>query len=451
MAIKLQGLETDLKVNTSKWDAGFKGAIALSATLLASIAALGAGIFKLGEMTFDWAGDMDSLQDVMGGTNKEAAALNFVLRKSGTETEKLTTAMTVLEKGLIDANGELDVSGKKLAEFGISALDANGTLKDNATIIQEVSDKYNSYGTQTERVNLLTELFGKSGAGLIDVFDTLQGEGGIEGATKKVTAFGLAIDPAKYEKFQRNIEEIKLAGLGMAVTFVDTLMPAVEGFTDWWETEGVAATQSMVKWLGTNIPVAVNNSKKTWEIFTTYLDNNVDPVMQESSRLIVNVDTVLKSLNAGLSLGRILWQSILMAMSPVITMYSNITQSLQGLAGALSFVNQLLESGIGAANRARAAAGAPVIVPNISTGSTGSTGGGARSGRAWGGAMLAGQPYDVFERGSKSEAFVPNVSGNMQTQMKLTLSDRDTDRIGQAAGDSVARRIAPLMQRRVLA
>ncbi len=149
-------------------------------------------------------------------------------------------------------------TGKKLAEFGINAFDVNGKVKDQATLFKEISDKYNALGTQTERVNLLTEIFGKSGAGLIDVFDTIAGEGGLAKTTEKVTKFGLAIDPDKYEKFQRNLEEIKLAGLGLAVSVVDQLMPAVQSFTRWWETQGLADTQAMVKWLGTNVPLPLS-------------------------------------------------------------------------------------------------------------------------------------------------------------------------------------------------
>ncbi len=156
------------------------------------------------------------------------------------------------------------------------------------------------------------------------------------------------------------------------------------------------------------------------------------------------MDTILKQLDAGLSVSKVLWNGVLLAMTPVIQMYNNITTSLQGLAGALSFANQFLEAGISAANRARAAAGAPVVVPSVSTGSTG-----GRTGRAWGGEMFAGQPYNIMERGSKSEVFVPNVSGKMETQMKVTLTDRDLQKIGNASGHSTARALAPLIQRRM--
>ena len=46
--------------------------------------------------TFDWAQELDSIQDIIGGTNTEAAALNFTLRKSGTSTETFNRSLAIM-------------------------------------------------------------------------------------------------------------------------------------------------------------------------------------------------------------------------------------------------------------------------------------------------------------------------------------------------------------------
>jgi hypothetical protein len=138
--------------------------------------------------------------------------------------------MVIMEKGLVKTDGSLDTIGKTLKDFGINVKNANGSLKDQTTLIGEISQKYNSFSTQQERVNFLTEVFGKSGAGLVDFFDTLAQEGGIDAARKKVEAFGLVLDPGRMEQFGRAIEELKMIGLGLAVSFTEKVMPALEGF-----------------------------------------------------------------------------------------------------------------------------------------------------------------------------------------------------------------------------
>lgn len=217
-------------------DKGFRAGIAAAT---AGVAALVAGMGLAVKATFQWADEMDSLQDIMGGTNATAAALNFTLRKSGVATETLTKGMTILSKGLIKADGSLDTIGKGLKNWGINVMDANGMLKDQTTLIGDISDKYATFSTQQEKVNFLTEVFGRSGADLIDFFDTLAADGGIDAVAEKIEKLGLAIDPNRYEQFNRNLEEMKLIGLGLAVGFTERIMPALEAMSEWVFTKGI--------------------------------------------------------------------------------------------------------------------------------------------------------------------------------------------------------------------
>jgi len=237
MPIQLEPLALPLEVA----DKGFKAGIAAGvAGVTALVGAMGLAI----KSTFKWADDMDSLGDVMGGTNEELAALNFVARKSGVSIDTLSKGTVILEKGLVKANGQLDTTGKALKDWGINVKDASGNLKDQTTLIGEISDKYQTFSTQQEKVNFLTEVFGKSGAELVDFFDTLASEGGIDAVTKKVQELGLAIDPNRYEQFNRNLEEMKLIGLGLAVGFTESVMPALEALSEWVFKTGIPALKN---------------------------------------------------------------------------------------------------------------------------------------------------------------------------------------------------------------
>jgi hypothetical protein len=226
MTIQLEKLVAKLELDNKGFKAGLLGAAA-------GIGVLVAGVGIAAKATFDWANDLDKLGDVMDGTNEEFAALAFVARKSGVGVDALAKANANLNKGLLKADGSLDSVGKKLKEFGIDVKDANGNVKDSVMLTGEIADKYSQLATQQERVNFLSEIYGgKIGKDMIDFFDTLAADGGIDAVTEKVKNLGLAIDPARYEKFNRNLEELKLIGLGLAVSFTEKIMPAVEGFLD---------------------------------------------------------------------------------------------------------------------------------------------------------------------------------------------------------------------------
>lgn len=183
--------------------------------------------------TFKWADGMDHLGDVTGMTNEQTAAWAFTVRKAGGDVDAFANSTVILTKGLFDSEGKLSTTGKALEDFGVSITDANGNVKDQATLMSDIAGKYATFGTATERVDFLTNIFGRSGANLVDVFDTLAQEGGIDAVSQKVKDLGLAIDPDRYEQFTRNLEELKLAGTGIAIEFTEMLMPALESMLSW--------------------------------------------------------------------------------------------------------------------------------------------------------------------------------------------------------------------------
>lgn len=232
--MNLETLTLPLAVSSSAFNAGLKVA---AAGVTALIGAMGVAI----KATFDWANDIDSLGDVLDGTNEDMAALAFIARKSGVGVDALRSSNVILQKSLLKTNGELDTAGKKLKEYGIDVRDANGQVKDSAQLTDEIAQAYGRLGTQQERVNFLTEIYGKNGASMVDFYDTLLADGGIGTVTEKIKALGLALDPGRYEQFNRNLEEMKLIGLGLAVGFTEKVMPMLESLTSWFMTKGVPA------------------------------------------------------------------------------------------------------------------------------------------------------------------------------------------------------------------
>lgn len=223
MTIQLEKLVSTLELNAD----GFKSAIAAS---VVGVTAVVGAMTLASKMTFDWADDLDALGDSMDGDSKSMAALAYEARKSGVGVDALAKANNMLNKGLLDSKGKLDTVGKTLKKYGIDVKDVNGNTKDTVRITDEIAKKYAALNTVQERTNFLTDVYGKSGATLVDLFDTLNGDGGISEVTKKVEALGLAINPDRYEKFNRNLEELKLMGLSVAVAFTEKAMPSIEGF-----------------------------------------------------------------------------------------------------------------------------------------------------------------------------------------------------------------------------
>lgn len=212
--------------------------------LLSGIDAIQSLISGAIERTREWADGMDQLGDVTGMSNDKLAAWSFVAKKAGVEIETLSSATVIMAKGLLESTGELSTTGKALQDFGIDVLDAGGKVRDQSELMDDIGKKYAEFGTQTERVDFLTNVFGRSGAKLIDVFDTMAAEGGIDQVRRKVEDLGLVLDPNQYEEFQRNLNEVDLTFTGLANAFTGPLLPGAERllqtFTNFLQSPWVA-------------------------------------------------------------------------------------------------------------------------------------------------------------------------------------------------------------------
>lgn len=251
--------------------------------LMAGIDAITGLITGAVDRTREWAEGMDALGDVTGMSEDKLAAWSFVAKKAGVEISDLSSATTIMAKGLLDSSGELSTTGKALQDFGVDVLDSGGKVRDQSELMNDIAKKYAEFGTQTERVDFLTNIFGRSGAKLVDVFDTMANEGGIDQVKKKVESLGLVLDPTQYEEFQRNLNEVDLTFTGLANAFTGPLLPGakslLETFTKWvqspWVAEGIAAIGES---LGTLIDDIANRDwSKLWGDLQNLLPN-LDPV-----------------------------------------------------------------------------------------------------------------------------------------------------------------------------
>ena len=241
--------------------------------LMASIDAVIGLVSGAVDRTREWAEGMDALGDVTGMSSDKLAAWSFVAKKAGVDIETLSSATVIMAKGLLDSTGELSTTGKALEDFGVTVRDVDGNIRDQSDLMDDIGKKYAEFGTQTERVDFLTNVFGRSGAKLVDVFDTMAEEGGIDKVKQKVEGLGLVLDPTQYEDFQRNLNEVDLTFTGLANTFTGPLLPAAESllrtFTDWlqspWVANAIAGIGEKLGTLASDIATGVETGD--WDAF----------------------------------------------------------------------------------------------------------------------------------------------------------------------------------------
>lgn len=108
------------------------------------------------------AGEVDSVQDTMGGTAEEASKLRNISNALGVETDALAGSFVKLSQ---------NIDKGKLASWGVEvAKNKDGTTDLFGTLLN-LSEAYNSIEDPVQRNILVTDAFGKSGAALIDILE----------------------------------------------------------------------------------------------------------------------------------------------------------------------------------------------------------------------------------------------------------------------------------------
>lgn len=195
--------------------------------------AIGAAISK----TDEWAGKMDSVQDILGGTNEEAAGMVMTVERVGGSVEQITGAIKKMSMGLVDNKGALGKSGQALKDLGVDIYDANGKLKTAYDIVGEVSTKISEMPDGLEKDAVLMTIFGKSGAELGDIMNAAA-NGGLKNFQDEAQKLGLAMDPQKAIDMEKAQAQLDQTITGLSITVGSALIPII-----------TQVTQKLQEWL----------------------------------------------------------------------------------------------------------------------------------------------------------------------------------------------------------
>jgi len=133
--------------------------------------ATGAGLITLAKNSMDNAAKMFDLSQKTGVSVEALSRFSKAAKVSGTDVEGVTKALVKLSKGLVEAKNGQGQAGETLKSMGISAVDANGKLKDTDQIMLEISNKFKAMPNGAEKTAIALQLFGRSGADLIPMLN----------------------------------------------------------------------------------------------------------------------------------------------------------------------------------------------------------------------------------------------------------------------------------------
>ncbi len=203
---------------------GAVGGLARNTTV--AVGAAGAAIFSLANSTAGLGDHVAKTAGKMGIGIEALQELRYAAERSGMSAEGLDGSMEKLSKGIGEAVQGGGTAQKAFEQLGLSAQAMAAMQPDEALAL--VADRLQSVENGAERVALATAIFGRSGAGMINMLK--DGSAGLTQLREDARATGYVLS----EKTARDAEAFKDALLdaqlglaGLKNTIGGALMPVV--------------------------------------------------------------------------------------------------------------------------------------------------------------------------------------------------------------------------------
>lgn len=179
------------------------------------------------------------LMRMTGDSVKEASTLTGQWQETGLSIEEGSVAMKKFSQNMA-AVASGTAKANPFEALGISVVDANGNMRDSATVLSEVRDKMAGMENSTQRTAVALTMFGKSGDDLLSWLTKTPAE--IEAMNKQLGAAGLIWGPKEMKQYQdaavaqRDLM-VSLTGIEQIIAFevVPTFTKMVEGVV--WLTD----------------------------------------------------------------------------------------------------------------------------------------------------------------------------------------------------------------------
>ncbi|WP_363797830.1 phage tail tape measure protein [Lysobacter firmicutimachus] len=201
-------------------------------SITSSLAGMAAGFLSLqsGLQFFNdainQADRLDELSARLDISTEKLSEWGYAAKMTGTDLESLTGSLTKFSKNIVGALDPNSTGGKVFKALGIDVKDAEGRIKSVESLLPQVADRFKELDNTTLETALAMELFGKSGADLLEFLNN--GSGGLDKFAERARRLGIVIDSetsAKAAAFKDEVDKLRAATQGFATKIAAELLP----------------------------------------------------------------------------------------------------------------------------------------------------------------------------------------------------------------------------------
>lgn len=210
--------KAEAQMATTKTGASNFGKVASTALVVAGVAAV-AFVAKSVDAFVKWGAEVLQVQRVTGLAAEEASGLAATAAALGMSVQQLSVGFGILSRNIIN-------NATNFAKYHLEVKDASGAMLPFGTILGNIADRFNSLGSQQEKVAFAMNVFGRSGKSLIPILSL--GSAGIAEFEARAKSLGLVMsqqDVDAARKFAISGRELGETFKGLTVTIGRVFLP----------------------------------------------------------------------------------------------------------------------------------------------------------------------------------------------------------------------------------
>ncbi len=248
-----QGEKTE-KGMTKNFGQMTKSVLKWSAIIGAAAAGVVTAISALVKKTASWADEFDKMAIRTGMSRVQLQELFYVASQAGIEFSRVETSLVRLTRSIGEAEMGTERQERAFERLNITLRNNQGELRTSSEIFPELISKLGQMESETERMSLAFELFGRGAAGLVPLLVEL-GEDGIDELTQKAHELGLVMDDetiAQFVKFEDTVDTLTRTFQAMLRQAAIVFLPFVQDMADWL-LEVIPKVSATFSFLGSTI------------------------------------------------------------------------------------------------------------------------------------------------------------------------------------------------------
>lgn len=177
------------------------------------------------------ADKLDELSNRLGVSVEQLSTLSFVAERTGGDLDMLATALPKLSKQIVAAGDESSKAAGLFKALGVEIKDAEGNLRSADDVLLQVADGFKELQNDTLEQALAMELFGKSGAELLEFLNL--GSDGIETMQGRARELGGELSgntATAAAKFNDLLQDLRTLLQGSGRDILEQVLPPLNSF-----------------------------------------------------------------------------------------------------------------------------------------------------------------------------------------------------------------------------